>query len=176
MPLPDVIDYDYYLVLNQIYDYMNNLYYIYGNAPLLGMGSFLRTITDNFKASSASQKIVEPRFRYFSGHDSTIGPMLAALKMLNPPLSPEPPLASHVEFELWRNKQTREVFVSIRYNNQDLIIPSCNKSLCPLSSWLESIKDVVAGNDFAQICEQDKIDELDYEYDEYSTRFLKDFS
>jgi hypothetical protein len=101
--------------------------------------------------------------------DTTVGPLLGAWNMWNSSTFNSPPYASHIEFELWKNKKSSSFSVLIRYNGVDQVImdvckvpplisspelqslicgfthhhhqviPSCGSTLCPVEGWLASI-------------------------------------
>jgi len=68
----------------------------------------------------------EYRFVLYSGHDSTVLPVMAALGV---PLDTAPPYASNICFELYRD--TEKYHVKVRYNGSDVVLPSAGgKSSC----------------------------------------------
>ena len=77
------------------------------------------------------------KFTLYSGHDTVIAPVLAALGVYNR-FCTWPPYASHIVFELWKNARTpsltrpsnetmRDFYVRVLYNGKDVTrhIPQC---------------------------------------------------
>ncbi len=76
-------------------------------------------------------------FILYSGHDTTLIPVLSAL---GAPLDSQPPFASNVSFELYRNKD--EYSVKVRFNDKDIALPfSDKKTTCTLEQFREAVLD-----------------------------------
>ena len=104
-----------------------------------------------------------PKMVLYSGHDSTVYSILAALgASLSPKLRGIPPYTSHVSFELYsketnpsrqpENAQSEQegnnghgetYFISIRYNGQNLELPKCgHATFCPLMQFVDMLASV----------------------------------
>ena len=80
------------------------------------------------------------KFTLYSGHDTVIAPVLAALGVYDK-FCNWPPYASHIAFELWKNgrkeslsrpqnETIRDYYVRVLFNGRDVtrLIPSCSRS------------------------------------------------
>ncbi|KAI9143896.1 histidine phosphatase superfamily [Paraphysoderma sedebokerense] len=98
----------------------------------------------------------------FSGHDSTLGPLLLAMDVWD---KRWPPFASMITFELFRQKSTAQptaksqrqtqpgnYFVRMIYNSEPMYIPGCqsaeshhpgDKSLCTLDAFLKVAEELI---------------------------------
>ena len=107
---PDLIEEILQLSLYDFIFYPNNTL-----ANRYGMGSFLWEMFnyfDEFVAKQNNYKLV-----YFSGHDSSVFPLLNTLKLFD---GLWPPLASNVLFEYWQNNTNGEYLVEIIYNGRSI--------------------------------------------------------
>jgi lysosomal acid phosphatase len=96
-------------------------------------GNFLqKVITDMQKAIEGTQ---EYKFILYSGHDSNILPVMAAL---GTPLEATPPYASNVCFELYQDKD--EYSVKVRYNGEDLALPGAGgRTDCTFKQFMTAV-------------------------------------
>jgi acid phosphatase len=74
----------------------------------------------------------EEKLSIFSGHDTVIAPVLAALGVYKDELCVWPPYASRIVFELWERQgqgqgTDRRLYVRVIYNGKDVTpnIPAC---------------------------------------------------
>eukprot|EP01087_Luapelamoeba_hula_P007134 TRINITY_DN1732_c0_g1_i1.p1 TRINITY_DN1732_c0_g1~~TRINITY_DN1732_c0_g1_i1.p1 ORF type:complete len:453 (+),score=45.86 TRINITY_DN1732_c0_g1_i1:109-1467(+) len=131
------------LVENYMNGYPNTTY----NSKL-GIGFLIHEIYSHMNATVKNK--TQAKFLLYSGHDTTILPLLSAFKM---PLKQWVPYASVLVWELYHVTagQTGTPYaVRMIFNQQELLIPGCDDVLC---SW-----DI-----FAKIAEQ--LYTLDYERD-----------
>jgi len=135
----------------------------YEKAPYFGMGSFIRSLVQPFLDQINSPTIVEPRFRQYSAHDTTVGPLLAAFKLLDLK-NAEPPYASHIEFELWKKSGTMQYYISISYNNKPLTL-NCGNTFCPFDGFLSSIQSVIGSANWAQQCQGGKTKRYEFDFE-----------
>ncbi|KAJ1948104.1 hypothetical protein FBU59_001749, partial [Linderina macrospora] len=73
-----------------------------GDYTRLVIGSFLATLRDQIQ-DHVSGAASGPKFSLYSGHDTTVGPILGALKASNADML-WPPYASNLVFETWKRK------------------------------------------------------------------------
>lgn len=110
----------------------------------LGMGSFIGEITHHFQSHIEGK--TPYKLMLYSGHDSSIAPLLSALELFD---GAWPPLASHVIFEFWKNGEG-EYFVEVSYNGRSLtrFKKGCEgQALCPWHQFLKSVSKVSVGLD-----------------------------
>jgi len=107
-------------------------------ASQVGIGFLLRDIHTQLNAtvtSSASSKNPPPTVVLYSGHDTTLLPIMIALKVFN---NQWPPYGSHIEFELYENTTTTpsSFYVRMLYSGAVLSLPQCQHSqLCPWATF-----------------------------------------
>eukprot|EP01116_Phalansterium_solitarium_P002341 TRINITY_DN1229_c0_g2_i1.p2 TRINITY_DN1229_c0_g2~~TRINITY_DN1229_c0_g2_i1.p2 ORF type:complete len:435 (-),score=166.64 TRINITY_DN1229_c0_g2_i1:380-1684(-) len=93
------------------------------------MGQLVADLLDNFDAFVSGQAPF--RYVYYSGHDTTVGPLAASLGVYN---KLWPPYASHMEFEFWQDVKGN-YFVQVKYNDQVTTLPACGGVMCPWSTF-----------------------------------------
>jgi len=83
------------------------------------------------------------KYMLFSGHDTTLAPLLSALNIFGPFIWP--PYASNLAIELVRDTQN-QFYVSLKYNFIPIIIPGCKNLgglLCPIGVFGNIINEVI---------------------------------
>jgi len=136
-------------MLEQIFDAANwELSFTYNNTEYLelSIGLLLQDIITNFDNFLNGQNA--PIYFLFSGHDSTIGPLLAILGLFD---GLWPPYASHIEFELWQDSN-ENYGVILKYNGDILTLPCCTSSLCPYDTFRQFAIQLIPTN-FAKQCQ-----------------------
>ncbi len=77
------------------------------------------------------QAVKEPdntqRLAIYSGHDSTIFPLLVALRITPTSFTD---FAAHVVFEVYRDNATKEHYVHLLYNDEAVQLPGCDGLYC----------------------------------------------
>lgn len=63
-----------------------------------------------------------------------------------------PPYATHIEFELWRDRSKGSFHVAASYNGASLELPGCGGALCPLSAFLDNAKQAMPRKPYAAAC------------------------
>ncbi|KAJ2725506.1 hypothetical protein GGI07_001262 [Coemansia sp. Benny D115] len=120
------------------------------NATKLYIGSFIGDLKDQLEDRIAG-KTGDLKLAVYSGHDSTVMPMLAALKASNHDML-WPPYASNLVFELWRKNDGNRV-VRVLYNGRVLRLQEgfewCDLNACPVKTFFEHLdkyipRDIVA--------------------------------
>ncbi|KAF9906661.1 Acid phosphatase-like protein 2 [Linnemannia zychae] len=114
----------------------------------LGMGPLASDIKDNLLASKAQGKV---RLSFYSGHDTTILPLLG---LFDADDMRWPPYASHILVELWKTPRG-EHFVRVLYNQAVLFTKSnwCDLEWCPLEAFLTHL-DRFIPKDLMTECQQ----------------------
>lgn len=98
----------------------------------LGMGRLLYLMLLRMR-EAGSKSSNEPRMFLYSGHDSTIMPLLGALGVQTDDHWPS--YASNLVFELWERAKDGEHYVKVLYNREDLSLSElCGKSRCSLDA------------------------------------------
>ena len=85
-----------------------------------------------------------PAFMLFSGHDTTVAPILSAFGVYS---GEWPPYASHMEFELFKDKTNSSYFVRMLYNGNAQIIPGCNDEFCPFPVFQSKARAAIPQNE-----------------------------
>lgn len=123
-PLPPGYTEELNTVLTKAFNLFNTMQYnatYWTLAPFYG--DLLRGLDDVVAGDSTL------KFSLYSGHDTTVGPLLVALQAFD---GIWPHYASNVEFELWSDSKAG-FLVHVMYNLEDLALPGCgNTSWCTL--------------------------------------------
>ncbi|KAF9384989.1 hypothetical protein CPB97_005211 [Podila verticillata] len=112
----------------------------------LGMGPLAKDILDNFVTASRRT----PQFKLYSGHDTTIAPLLGLLESTD---MRWPPYASNLIFELW-TAPSGERFVRI-FQNGNLMKTTtnwCNLEWCAMSQFTANMEKYIP-RDVLEECE-----------------------
>ncbi|XP_063908693.1 venom acid phosphatase Acph-1-like [Zophobas morio] len=123
----------------------------------INSGYMLKKILDDSKKKieqNSGKKIY-----LYSGHESTLGYMLDALKVYDAHI---PPYGSAISFEIHRAND--QFYVKLRYRNDteatepvDLKIPGCD-ILCPFDQFQELQKDLIPTVSIGEACQRDSVD------------------
>lgn len=110
-------------------------------------GPFMQELRDNI-VNAVNGVANQPIFRLYSGHDTTVGPLLAALQAFP---SQWPPFAANVRLELYQSDQgwaVRGLYNGdvIRFGNQ---VP-CDE-YCPLDQFLSIVNQAIPV-DYSALC------------------------
>eukprot|EP00026_Physarum_polycephalum_P006185 Phypoly_transcript_06226.p1 GENE.Phypoly_transcript_06226~~Phypoly_transcript_06226.p1 ORF type:complete len:140 (+),score=10.98 Phypoly_transcript_06226:1323-1742(+) len=111
---------------------------------ILQLGSFVTELVENIQAFIKGEEM--PKYLVFSGHDTTVGPLLAAINAYD---GQWPPYASHIELELWNN--AGDYYIQLKYQGEPIVLSSCSTALCPLDQFLTHVDPVVSIN-YKQAC------------------------
>jgi len=132
VPLPDGITKE---MVNEILNLVVwELNYLYGspNVARLGIGTFLLELVNNMKTAANGR--TNPKWIYYSAHDTTLALVLSALNSLEG--TGWPPYVGHLVFELWED-EFDNFFVHTIYNDQEMIIPGCKTTYCQLQTFID---------------------------------------
>ncbi|KAJ8657497.1 hypothetical protein O0I10_006799 [Lichtheimia ornata] len=135
----------------------------------LTLGSLLGDIRDRMvaRADGSDKKTGEDarKLYIYSGHDTTIAPLLISMDVFN---KRWPPFSSSIVFELFKQKgggswfgRSQKSYVRVRFNDKIMELPACaapgdhhssgDKSLCTLEAFQKAIKDNIPDN-WAEEC------------------------
>ncbi|KAI8324200.1 phosphoglycerate mutase-like protein [Martensiomyces pterosporus] len=118
----------------------------------LAIGSFLATLRDQVQDRIAG-KIDKLKIAIYSGHDSTVAPILGVLKASNKDML-WPPYASSLAFELWKKTDGSRVIRAI-YNGHTLQLQKgaewCDLESCPVEKFAKYLEDYIP-QDIAAEC------------------------
>jgi len=148
--------------------------YLYNASPRskqlarLGISAFMAVIRDTLIARATGSDEA-PDFVYYSGHDSTIGPVLGALNITG---FRWPPYASNMLFELWQDPSAVDgaadhdaassLSVRVVYNGVTLPIyaAGCCEDLCPFSQFVDYLNSIIPEN-LVELCSGSKDETMD---------------
>jgi len=108
------------------------------------LGSFAAELVNNIQAFIKGDDM--PKYLVFSGHDTTVGPLLASLNAYD---GQWPPYASHIELELWSD--AGKYYVQLKYQGEAIVLSSCSTALCPLAQFMAHVEPVIS-IDYPQFC------------------------
>jgi len=155
--LPDGVDGSFILSMNQAQAWQWSYTYAYPNVELgsqTGIGFLIQDIYDAMKRSVAqlSSKADRQSTNYtnlvlYSGHDTTILPLLVAYRVDDGYL---PHYASTLFWELFRLKDN-SLRVRMVYNEKELSIPGCDSVYCDYNTFLKITETLLPNLD---LCEQ----------------------
>jgi len=114
----------------------------------LWIGYFVGELVSNIQAKIALKSGFSPKYLMYSGHDTTLGPLLTAFGVYD---GNWPPYASHIELELWSDSPQTNYFVQVKYQGRGLQMPGCDNIMCPIKQFLQLIVPVIPV-DFQKEC------------------------
>ncbi|KAJ2505239.1 hypothetical protein GGF44_000792 [Coemansia sp. RSA 1694] len=121
------------------------------NYMRLAIGSLLGTLKDQMQ-DHIDGKTGNLKFALYSGHDSTVMPLLAALQASNRNML-WPPYAANILFELWKKNDGSRV-VRVIYNGQVLKLQPefewCDLNACSLDTFYKHLDEYIPENIVAE--------------------------
>ncbi|KAJ3415610.1 hypothetical protein HDV05_004486 [Chytridiales sp. JEL 0842] len=102
-------------------------------ATRLSIGRFLGDLVETM-SHSVEGKEGAPKFALFSGHDTTVGPLLGVFGLFKGKLRRYPPFAAHITFEVFEDSTKKywfkglDHYVRMKYNGEPVEIPACAKN------------------------------------------------
>jgi hypothetical protein len=123
LPLPEGVTEDH---VRHITEYINGMFQFFFREPKivrLAIGRLMKRLY--MRMSAVVEGKPSHKFVLYSGHDTTVGPVLAALGFYNYPI---PPYASNLVIELLQKETS--FFVKVIYNGEILLVPGCKDKLC----------------------------------------------
>ena len=98
----------------------------------LSIGPFLNELADrmNDHITDQNQTLKHKPFELYFGHDSTLIPLLCALRVTKQ-VQEWPGVGSGIEFELYKQTSTNNYYVKMLYNGRQLILPGAHSYYCP---------------------------------------------
>lgn len=118
----------------------------------LSIGPLVDVLLKNMEDFAEGQKPSEVKISLYSGHDTTLLPLLSSIGI---DCSTWPPYAANVIFELYRKNEGRKVeyFVKVLYNGQEQYISHQRSTMCPLDIFIKSMDSVrVSRQEYAKLC------------------------
>lgn len=120
----------------------------------ISIGHWLREMLNLMLAHSSSstdsEKTGDPvKFVLYSGHDTSVAPLLGALGAKGRQMG-WPPYASNVVMELWRKQGEDDLFVRVFYNGEILQTEWCDMRACQLEKFKERIGEFIPVNPLAE--------------------------
>ena len=117
----------------------------------LGLGRLMGVIRDrmSLREKGGIEDDEKLKLAIYSGHDTTVGPILIILNAFD---NKWPPFGSAILFELFKQKESDQHFVRVKYNENTLELPGCqakgdhkqgDKSLCTFEAFKKIVKDQV---------------------------------
>jgi acid phosphatase len=123
----------------QLYGFFNEIIPMsYNWIPNLVASPFMNTLLDDWVnyILNPNTNPLGPKYSLYSAHDTTIGYALGLMGLM--PSLPDPPYASHMEFELWQ--QGDRYFIMITLNGYYLKLPTCSGDvICDFTQFYHSI-------------------------------------
>ncbi|KAF9348135.1 Acid phosphatase-like protein 2 [Mortierella sp. AD094] len=115
----------------------------------LGIGPLANDIKQNLLKAKANGKI---RFSFYSGHDTTISPLLGMLDAVD---QWWPPYASNLLIELWKSPRG-QYYIRVLYNGAILPTKSewCDLEWCPLDAFIGYIDKFIV-EDLTALCKKE---------------------
>ena len=121
----------------------------------LGVGRFLGELKEFMDKTVENKSGV--KMAVFSGHDSTVAPLLGAFQIGN---DRWPPFAANVTVEVLEDKSLNQHFVRTRYNGETKQLPFCqgtgrhhplHSDLCSYETFMKRMDSLIP-QDYAQEC------------------------
>ncbi|EPB86498.1 hypothetical protein HMPREF1544_06665 [Mucor circinelloides 1006PhL] len=117
----------------------------------LGLGRLMGVIRDrmSLREKGGADDDEKLKLAIYSGHDTTVAPLLIILNAFD---DRWPPFGSAILFELFKQKESDQHFVRVKYNENTLELPGCqakgdhkqgDKSLCTFEAFKKIVKDQV---------------------------------
>eukprot|EP01025_Chloroclados_australasicus_P037293 TRINITY_DN3801_c1_g1_i1.p1 TRINITY_DN3801_c1_g1~~TRINITY_DN3801_c1_g1_i1.p1 ORF type:complete len:426 (-),score=29.89 TRINITY_DN3801_c1_g1_i1:578-1810(-) len=122
-------------LFNPVAEYLWHSQFSYSQGTQTG-GILLKRIIDIFSARRNQSHEYQPVI-LFSGHDTSVFGLIAALGVTNEAHLPE--FGAHITFALYQ--QQDEYNLEIRYDGEFLGVPGCMEGKCSLDSFLASMQD-----------------------------------
>ncbi|KAK3842397.1 MAG: histidine phosphatase superfamily [Linnemannia gamsii] len=129
---------------------------MFRDAPLsfellkIGFGPVAAMVRKNILQAKEGVK-GQAAFSLYSGHDTTLVPLLGVLDSLD---MRWPPYMSNILFELWETPSS-ESYIRVIYNNKIVTTKSnwCDLSWCPLQTFLAHLEKFLPGEDYIEKCQ-----------------------
>lgn len=97
------------------------------------MSGFMLDVVNN---STTSQQY---KLLLFSGHDTTLVPILNAFQQWNGIWAM---YASQMQFELYQSKSTGSYSMRITYNGEPVMVPGCTNAVCPWNTFYSYLQTI----------------------------------
>lgn len=124
------------------------------------VGSFKKNYSMHWNRFQEGETKLPPKLAIYSGHDTTVAPLLMALGVWD---MHWPPFGSNVTFELFQHSsKPQDHYVRLKYNQLPLTVPECARpdnhyegdtSLCKVNVFLEMMKKVaIPLKEYKNVC------------------------
>eukprot|EP01137_Pigoraptor_chileana_P035006 Opistho-2@28394 len=130
-----------------------DMYRAHGELVRLGIGRFIGEMMHDMDASLRGEK--RARFHVYSGHDTTVAPLLVGLGLLD---HHWPAFASSITYEVMKSKSDGSRAVRVLYNGKPAALPACKDAavtpdgtLCPYGRFVDIVSELVP-KDFVGEC------------------------
>jgi len=149
IPLPDGITEDMVQQITDLVVWQLNFLYGSPDVAMLGVGTFITELVQQMNnVVSEGQK--NPKWIYYSAHDTTLALVMAGFNILKG--TGWPPYVANLIFELWQDTDENEYQVHLLYNNQTIIIPGCDE-FCDFEIFVKAASQFsITQDDWANEC------------------------
>ena len=117
----------------------------------LGIGPLVKELLQNIETCANGDSKI--KMRLFSGHDTTVMPLLHALDIDQSFWSP---YGASVILELYeRDKKDDKPkhFVRVLYQHEEKVLPGCGEGMCPLQKFQKAVsKFIISDKEFEEKC------------------------
>ena len=153
VPLPKNITEDMIIDIDRLSGFMWNRLFSDDIFNRLAIGRFLKEFKEMLEKVLTNRGGSSHKVMIYSGHDSTLVPILCALvdrseDTLN--ISSDdssdslwPPYASHFEIEIARNSDDDQLYVRALFNNEEMKIHGCKDVWCPYYKVKRRLDDII---------------------------------
>jgi len=131
-------------ILNLL-NFQNILLHFRETALQLGIGPLLKEFLQNMQLSVDGNSSV--KMRLFSGHDTTLMPLLRALGLEE---SFWTPYGANITLELYEDTMKNnkaDHFVRILYQHEERLVPGCDGIMCPIEKFRDVVSKYILDDD-----------------------------
>lgn len=165
-PQPFTTDEGLYNELTGINNYTLNMPYT-NEGMILGCSEFFKRVSQTFNDTISGSTSL--KFSFYSAHDTTL---TAFLNCLGVPVGYQPPFASTLLFELW--KQENGHLVKVIFNDFEMMLPGCGySSPCPIDTFNTMLMSKTTP-DIEKACQLQNTVEIDEHMENLINMILRD--
>jgi len=144
LPIPNGLTDDVLDQLVYVYEWSNAYLGLYPNVTYhtqLGIGFLLQEIFHVMQTSMANTTNF-PKFVLFSGHDTTLLPILLAYGLRDIKNTQSVAYASHIVYEIYEEKRG-SYYIRFIYNATEYLIPGCDDVLCSFDIFSQLMEELL---------------------------------